>query len=383
MTPETLLTLVAAAALILAAVPAAMFLANLPLFRRLPPPPMLGNAQPTVSVLIPARNEERSIEASVRSALASRGVELDVVVLDDASADKTADIVARLAAEDPRVRLVKAPPLPAGWCGKQHACHVLAGEAKYPFLAFLDADTRLEPDTLLRMVAGINERGTDLLSGFPRQETGTLLESLVIPTMHVILLGYLPLWQMRATTHPAFAAGCGQLFLARRSSYQRAGGHEAIKATLHDGIMLPRAFREKGLKTDIFDATDAATCRMYRSAEELWHGLFKNAGEGLGEPRTIGPATLLLLGGQVLPALLLPFIPLLPPTAAGLAAAAALASYVPRVFGAELFRQSAVGAILNPLGVAVLLAIQWSALAATLSGKPVHWKGREYAAPKA
>src|SRR5262249_61852699 len=99
-----------------------------------------------ISVLIPARNEERGIVAAVESALASEGVSLEVIVLDDHSEDRTAALVEGLARRDSRVRLVPAPPLPEGWCGKQHACHVLAGCACHPLLAFLDADVRLAPD---------------------------------------------------------------------------------------------------------------------------------------------------------------------------------------------------------------------------------------------
>ena len=96
---------------------------------------------------------------------------------------------------------------------------------------------------------------------------------------------------MRRSRHPAYGAGCGQLFLARREAYETAGGHAAIRATLHDGVKLPRAFRAAGLRTDLFDATDVASCRMYRNAGEVWRGLAKNATEGLAAPGKIVPAT--------------------------------------------------------------------------------------------
>src|SRR5207253_1301616 len=145
---------------------------------------------PAVSVLIPARNEERSIRAAVETSLASRKVEVEVVVLDDRSEDSTAKIVEDIAARDGRVRLLHGLALPPGWCGKQHACAVLDGEARYPLLAFLDADVRLAPDGLTRMVAFLWAGGADLVSGIPRQETGTFLERLVIPLIHFILLGF-------------------------------------------------------------------------------------------------------------------------------------------------------------------------------------------------
>ena len=154
------------------------------------------------------------------------------------------------------------------------------------------------------MVAFLEESGADLVSGIPSQETGTFWEHLVIPLIHFLLLGFLPIKRMRASSDPAYGAGCGQLFLARRSSYDRARGHAAIRSTLHDGIKLPRAFRAAGLKTDLCDATQVARCRMYRGGRALCDGLVKNADEGLGTATLIVPISLLLVLGQVLPIVL-------------------------------------------------------------------------------
>ncbi len=115
------------------------------------------------------------------------------------------------------------------------------------------------------------------------------LERLVIPLIHFVLLGFLPLARMRASRSPAYAAGCGQLFLARREAYEKMGGHAVIRTSLHDGLTLPAAFRRAGLATDLFDATDVASCRMYHGAGELWRGLAKNATEGIAHPARIGP----------------------------------------------------------------------------------------------
>jgi hypothetical protein len=370
--------IVAALALGLAAVPALLFLANRRLYR--PPPPRPPGPPPGVSVLVPARNEERSIVAAVESALTSRDVDLEVVVLDDHSEDATAARVEEVVRRDRRVRLLRAPPLPPGWCGKQHACALLAREASRPLLLFVDADVRLAPDGLARLVAFQSASGADLVSGIPRQQTGTFLERLLIPLIHFILLGFLPLGRMRRSRHPAYAAGCGQLFLARREAYERMGGHAAIRTTLHDGLELPRAFRRAGLRTDLCDATDVATCRMYRGAGEVWQGLAKNAPEGLAHPRRIGPATVLLLGGQVLPVALLLAAPWLDASAVALAAAGTLLAYLPRLAGAVAFRQSVSGALLHPLGVTALVALQWYALLRGAFGRPARWKGRSYRA---
>lgn len=374
------LTVLALSAFLFAALPAGIYWHNRRLY--LPPPaPPPGTPPPEVSVLIPARNEEQTIRQAVSAALASRGVVVEVLVLDDHSEDRTAALVSELAQRDTRLRLLPGPELPAGWCGKQHACWVLAQQARYDLLCFQDADVRLAPDGLARLATFLEHSGADLVSGFPRQEMHTWSERLLIPLIHFILLGFLPLGRMRRRNHPAYAAGCGQLFLVRRRSYFQAGGHAAIRATLHDGLQLPRCFRAAGKRTDLCDATSVACCRMYTCFRDLWHGLAKNAGEGLGAPALILWSSLLLLGGQVLPVGLLLATPWLPPAARFFTLLALLCSYFPRLAAVRRFHQPLTSALAHPLAVLLLVILQWYALLARLWGQPRRWKGRSYASP--
>jgi hypothetical protein len=370
----------AVAAFLLAALPAALTLANLRVFG--PPPPPGG--RPEVSVLVPARNEEAAVGRLCRDVLASTGVDLELVILDDASDDGTATIVREIAAADPRVRLVAGQPLPAGWCGKQHACWQLARAARHDTWVFLDVDVAPTPDAIARGVAFLDASGAALVSGFPRQRTSCLLDWLLLPLIHFILLGFLPVARSRRHNGPGMAAGCGQFFVTRRADYERAGGHAAIRASLHDGVKLPRAYRRAGLKTDIFDATGIASCRMYDRDGDVWRGLAKNATEGIGSPATIVPFTLLLAGGQVLPFVLLASglaagFAGWPRWAAAVALAAAACAWLPRFLAAARFRQSVSSAIAHPLGVVVFLAIQWTALVRKGLGLKTAWRGRSLA----
>ncbi len=371
------------AGLVLAALPALLTVANLRLFRP-PPEPPAGGPLPPVSVLVPARNEERAIGRLMGDVLASEGVDLELVVLDDSSDDRTAEIVAAVADRDPRVRLVRGGPLPAGWCGKQHACWQLARAARHDTWVFLDVDVVPARDAVARSVAFLEASGAGLASGFPRQETGSFLEWLLLPLIHFVLLGYLPLARARQDNTPSLAAGCGQLFVTRRADYERAGGHAAIRASLHDGVKLPRAYRRAERVTDIFDATEIASCRMYSRSLDVWRGLSKNATEGVGSAATIVPFTILLGGGAVLPPLfagwgLATGFAGWPTGAAAVTLAAAALAYVPRILDAVRFRQSITSALVHPLGVAVFLAIQWVALVRKTLGLKTAWRGRSLA----
>ncbi len=380
------------ASAVCAGVPATLTLLNLLEYQ--PPPARGAESVLPVTVIIPARNEADGIAACVESVLASTGVALEVTVVDDASTDATAAIVQGIAARDGRVRLLQAGALPHGWNGKQHACWVGAEAASMPVLCFLDADVRLQPEALARMAAFMVRERAALVSGFPRELTGTVLEKLLIPLIHFVLLGLLPMGRMRTSTAPAYAAGCGQFLMVDRAAYMACGGHGAIRTTMHDGLLLPKLLRAHGYATRLADLTDLAACRMYQSAASTWHGLAKNATEGIAAPARIAPMTLLLGLGQVMPLPLLwlawhhttfviPFLG--PPIRMGMAPvwwsiAAVVLSYLPRVINTVRYRQSWLGTVLHPVGVALLLVLQWYALMRKLAGRPATWKARAYAA---
>ncbi len=397
-----ILVTLAIAALLCALLPAILFAVNLRLY--VPPPPAGDADLPAVSVLIPARNEASGIVAAVRSVLASTGVEMEVIVMDDASTDGTGDLVASLMREDSRVRLERAPTLPTGWNGKQHACWALARAAAHPVLCFVDADVRLEPECVARMAAflssGDQTKPLGLVSGFPRQVTGTWLEAMLLPLIHFVLLGFLPVARMRFTVDPALAAGCGQFLMAWKEDYFFTGGHSQIKETMHDGLLLPRLFRHHGYRTDLADLMPFAQCRMYTNATQVWQGLAKNATEGLAAPTRILPVTLLLLLGQVVPFIFLGWVvarsllsspldwmnaflhaiehPIASSVVLYSMAAAACAAWLTRALAAARFRQSWLSALFHPIGIILLLAVQWYALTRKLTGGKVSWKERAY-----
>lgn len=368
-------------ALVLAALPATLFVWNLVVLKSPPlePSPEGPAASRSVSVLIPARNEVYRLGAALQSVIENRGVNFEVIVLDDHSTDGTPELVQRFMDRDSRIRLIRTPPLPAGWCGKQHACHVLSRNAHQDLLVFMDADVRLSPDALKRMVAFMERTGVALASGVPRQVTATFLERLLIPLVYFVLLGFLPIWRMRRCSKPAYAAGCGQLFIANAQAYHQVGGHSMIRSTLHDGIRLPRLFRQMGYRTDLFDATPLAECRMYEGAREVVAGLMKNAHEALAAPVLILPMTLVLLGGQVLPWVLLGFWSKLSTGAGVTVGIALLLTLLPRVLGAVRFQQPYWFALLQPVSIGVFVLLQWVAFFRHLGGKPAQWRGREYA----
>ncbi len=242
---------------------------------------------------------------AIESLLKSEHANFEIVILDDHSDDGTADLILQFAARDSRVRLVSGDTLPADWNGKQYACYQLSNAALNEHVLFLDADVHLQPSALACLLALKKRSQVSLLSAFPKQLMGSTLELAMVPLMHYILLGFLPFSRMRRSTHPAYAAGCGQLFLTTKAEYQAAGTHAALRGSRHDGIKLPKAYRAAGMSTDVVDGTRLAECRMYSERGRSHSRYLKNADEGIANPRAILPFSVLLLGSTLLPLLLL------------------------------------------------------------------------------
>ena len=342
--------------------------------------PRLPATRPSVAILIPARDEEASIGACVAAALASTDAEIEVIVLDDGSTDATQAVVQAIADRDPRVRVVAAPPLPPGWKGKPHACHVLAGLTDKPFLLFVDADVRIAPEAAARMVP---QSGVDLVSGVPRQIVVGFLEKAIVPMINSLIFGYLPIWMARQRQDtPSLAAACGQLLMVRAEAYRGSGGHSAIANRMHDALSLARNMRRRGFATDLIDATSLASCRMYESADAVWSGFAKNAVEGMARPVALPIWTILLLGGQIMPYLVLivggPSGLLAPPDLAAMMALCALL-LVARSVQAFKCRERWSAVLIHPIGVLLTLCIQWQALYHYVRGRETKWRGRSYA----
>jgi hypothetical protein len=361
----------------LAAIPAATTLANLAAFR---PPPAPPSDLPLVSVILPVRNEASAIEPCLAALSASTGADIEIIVVDDASTDDTAARVLAAARDDHRIRLHTAPPLPPGWAGKMHACAEGARHARGDILLFLDCDVRVEPHAVAAMAGSVHRSGVALASFFPRQHTPTFGEALLIPLIHVVLMGWLPIWLARRFRHPAFGAGCGQAIAVDAAAYRQAGGHRAIAGSWHDGLHLPRAFRRAGLATDIHDGAPLATCRMYRGLGETWRGLAKNARAGMATPVALPVWTLLLGGGMLAPFLVLPLAwSRLPGESATWALTLATALLVlARILVAIRFGQRPLAVLLWPAGIAALLALQWRVL--LRPPRTLAWRGRTHAA---
>ena len=339
-----------------------------------------------VSVIIPARNESAVIETVVASVLASAYRPIEVLVVDDRSADDTAARVAELARRDPRLRLIAGEELPPGWYGKPWACLQGYRASRGDLLLFTDADTRHTPELLGRAVGALRETGADLLTIAPRQRCETFWERIVMPQIWLLLgVRYHPA-RVNHSRRPRDVIANGQFILMPRASYEAVGTHEAVRGDVAEDLALAQAVVGRGGRLHFAFAERLMETRMYQGLGALIEGWSKNV--YLGGRRSFPEEPVLRALVPVILALAFCFW-LAPPAAllfGLLAGAPAHAAIVATGLGALFWclicfgmQIPAIYGLGYPLGAAVALYI---AARSTLRGRRrVVWRGRTYAGP--
>jgi hypothetical protein len=342
---------------------------------------------PLVTVVIPARDEAHNIARCARSVLASRWPRLEVIVVDDRSADGTRDIARALAAEDARLRVVEAPPLPDGWFGKQWACAAGAATARGSLLCFTDADTEHAPDLLPRAMAALRERDAAMVTVAGAQETHGFWERVIQPQVFSLLLArYGGTEIVNRSRRAVDKIANGQYMLLTRAAYDAVGGHEAVRDKVAEDLALAQLLFERGHRTALVLGPEQLRTRMYTTLPELVRGWMKNIYAGARDAAPGGQ-----LGRAMLPLmLLLPWLMMLAPPLALAASTLGWASAAVTQWAAiattslllwwvgvyvRALRLSPLYALAFPLGAIVMLYVVSRAVA---RGRRVRWKGRDY-----
>jgi chlorobactene glucosyltransferase len=370
--------------LIFLAVILAIVLSNSRILRNLGDHPIPQNL-PNISVLIPARNEENNIGQCVLSILGQDYPNFRVFALDDNSTDGTWRILSQLSASDPRLHVLKGKPLPAGWFGKHWACHQLTQAADGELILFTDADTRHHPKALSDAVAAINAMDADFLTAFPREETASLGECLVVSLFPWFIIGFLPLYLAYRWRMPAMSAAIGQFMLFRREAFEEIGGYEAIRHEAVDDVALARKIKIHGLKWRMINGTNRISCRMYHSFREAYRGFTKNLFAGFGY-RVL---RFVLVWLWIVLAFLSPIIILImgismsniPQYSMILAGIDVIFSLL--IWGVShwRFRFPFYLTFLYPISVILMLIIALGSMVLTITGR-ANWKGRTFMKPK-
>ena len=236
-----------------------------------------------VSVLIPARNEETNI-ATILSDLQQQDYQnIEVIVFNDQSTDRTAEMVQEFSNIDNRIKLINSTGLASGWLGKNYACHSLAKQASGDFLLFLDADVHLKKDIINRTIGYATRNELGLLSIFPTQRIKTLGERFTVPVMNFILLSLLPLLLVQKSRFVSLSAANGQFMLFNATIYKKYLPHNEMKNHRVEDIAIARYLKRNNIKIACLTGDQDIQCRMYTDAGEAIRGFSKNVLSFFGE----------------------------------------------------------------------------------------------------
>jgi glycosyltransferase involved in cell wall biosynthesis len=326
---------------------------------------------PLVSVIVPARNEERTIGATVRGLLAQTYPALEVVVVDDRSTDATGAVLARI--DDERLVVIHGEDTPVGWLGKPWALQQGSTRARGELLLFIDADVLYERDAIAAAVAHLEERDVPMITLFPRLVMRGFWEHIAMTNLSVFLLALSPVWLANRTRASILGVGAGTGNLVRRFDYYAAGGHAALRDAVVDDIALGRLLRRAGRHTEVVRADDYVSVRMYAGLREVIDGFTKNSFATFH--RNYFVALAVVIGSLVFN--LLPYVLMFVGDVLAVAAVALIT--LTRVILFVALRYRLDNAILgHPLMVLVWCWIMLRSIWLTGIRRRLHWRGRTY-----
>lgn len=238
------------------------------------PQKMLKNG-PLVSILVPARDEEKNIGRCLRSLSKQDYRKLEILVLDDDSNDGTCRIVEELSKKDTRIRLLKGRTLDRGWKGKSYACHQLAREAAGEYYIFTDADTLHFPNSVSSSLGALISGKLDVLSVFPKQIMVSVHERMVVIFINLAVLALMPLVLVKKMKSSKVSIANGQFLLFKKSVYESIGGHRSIKNNIIEDVAISKQVKKYGYRFMIYDGRSTVYCRMYNGLKDVIRGFSK------------------------------------------------------------------------------------------------------------
>jgi len=351
-------------------------------------PDALPDHIPTVSVLIPARNEERNIRTCLSALLQQDFSNLEIIVIDDQSTDNTAEVVREFQEKSIAIKLIRGEEPPPGWIGKNHALYQGVQEAGGEYLLFLDADTRVTSSRCIsQTVLYALEHDTDLLTLVPELECKSFWEKVVLPILGFFVMNRLTLEKINDSSSKIISV-VGPFLFFKRQTYEKIGGHERIKGEIVEDLVLARTIKNKGYRLSYLLGTELFALRLYTNFHGIWEGFSKNFFVGMDQKvwAAIG-CIFLMFTVLVLPWLSVPlglsYVILygwseLAIAFVVLGVIPCLITLIMRRLLKKFGNLDDTYAFLQPLGALVLISILINSIFKVSFGKGVTWKGRLY-----
>jgi len=228
-----------------------------------------------LSILIPARNEEKNIENCINSVIETNNNYTEILVYDDHSTDSTADVIKKISQSNKKVKIAKTLKLEKGWTGKSFACYQLAKQSSSEWIIFIDADTTVMKD-LSQFISYSEENNLSMLSAWPKIEMKSITEKIFMPLLNFIVFTTCPMLIARKINSDNLGLAHGACILFQKETYMKLGGHNLVKNDLFEDTRLARIFRQKGKKTYCINGSKIISVNMYDSFSSIWNGFKKN-----------------------------------------------------------------------------------------------------------
>jgi glycosyltransferase involved in cell wall biosynthesis len=242
--------------------------------------PQYNQAEPPlVSAILPAKDEEATLGDCLNSVSRQTYPNLEIVVVDDRSIDRTGAIAREIAGHDARIHVLTIDHLPPGWTGKTHALDCAIRMARGSWFLFVDADTVHEPESLAVMMEFARTEDAALVSLLPELRCESFWESVVQPMGAITLMVSFPLHVVHSERSRLGFAN-GQYILVERAAYEAAGGHRAVSDRFVEDIAIAGRVKSLGLALRVALVEDLVQCRMYSSLGQLvrgWSRIFYDA----------------------------------------------------------------------------------------------------------
>jgi len=323
--------------------------------------------QSLLSVLIPARNEARSLPLLLDDLRKTSYHNVEIIVCDDHSTDATPDILESYARKMDNLSYFKSEQLPEGWLGKNFACHQLAQRANGDYLLFLDADVRISPGMPSKAISYIQKYRKSLVSVFPTQLMYSFGEMSAVPIMNWVLLSLLPLPLVRNTRYSSLSAANGQFMLFDTINYRKNNWHSQVKGEATEDIVLSRLIKKSGGGVATLAGGSDVFCRMYSSYGESIIGFSRNVHQYFGNSRMV----MLIFAFTVL----LGWVPVWLYWGWTGIKWYLLMVIANRVFIAMLSKQNSLSVFLHPIQMFTFVVIAFMNVSGRIKGQ-AEWKGR-------
>ena len=330
-------------------------------------PRAAGQINQKISVLVPLRNEEENAIAIVKTLAAQKNLmDVEFLILNDNSTDKTLEIVTSTARGDSRFKVMQGSALPEGWLGKPWALEQLSHSARGEVLICIDADVRLSTTAIAAAIDSMHEHSLDFFSPYPSQVARTFGERMIQPLLQWSWLSSVPLTLAKRSSNPSFAVANGQFFAVRKSALVHSGGYASIKSEVLDDMQMARVLLRNRFRGTVGNGALIAQCHMYSSWSELRNGYAKSLWKGFGG-----------VFGSIIAIALLVLTGIIPIVSAAMGSPfgwlAFEAVLVSRLISAKITRANLFDSLLHPISSALLIYL---IIYSWLMRGRIQWKGR-------